>query len=310
MRDGGMQKAQIAVKVLVQKSATDAEIAAGIAATPDGVKVLLQTALLHPEPSMREGAITVIAHCVEKNNAAFIDAALSRGPASLPAALVRMCAESDRKVKAAVDEATEDDADSERPRAVDPDLVARQIAVGCFANLLTTVDIDFSIRVLGGEWDGAAGTWYVLLSNSNAIIRRRAVSLLRELLAPVADSALDGGEAEEESTLVDDKAREATDAAAVAASKQTQRAELLIAFAGEAPGKVAESLTSALASEEEEARSTALSVLRLLRSSPVVQAERETVREALVEAGALEALDADVLREAEPEDVIKWLRAT
>ena len=143
MEENGLKRAHIAMGVLRQKASSEDTCAATIAAVGDGVKVLLQTALLHPEPALREGAAAVLAACVAQNNRTFLDASLDRGPASLPAALVRMCAEQDRAVKPA--DATEDD-DGDRPAAVDPDLPARKCAVGCLQSLLLRADVAVGIR--------------------------------------------------------------------------------------------------------------------------------------------------------------------
>ena len=80
MEVGGLGKARIAINLLCKASESEpAAAAGGIAAVADGVKVLMQTALLHPEPSLREGAVSVLACCCACNDESFIASALGGG---------------------------------------------------------------------------------------------------------------------------------------------------------------------------------------------------------------------------------------
>ena len=123
MEDGGLQRASIAIKLLAQQSATDPSVGSGIlkakgmryatqARTPRPAdprqagythtraaltrylaldSILLQTALLHPVPELREGAIVTILGCVQRDDgadSAFVAEALDQ---QLPVALVRLC---------------------------------------------------------------------------------------------------------------------------------------------------------------------------------------------------------------------------
>ena len=92
IEEGGLQRASIAIKLLAHKSATDPSVGGGILEAR-GVRILLQTALLHPVPELREGAIVTILGCVQRAegaDSAFVAEALSQ---QLPAALVRLCSE-------------------------------------------------------------------------------------------------------------------------------------------------------------------------------------------------------------------------
>jgi hypothetical protein len=140
MEENGLNKAQISLRVLADKAKADAGTPGAIAASPDGVKLLLQTALLHPEPTCRAGAVEVLTACVVSDDAAFLAAALDRGPASLPAALVRLCAEADRRCRPVAASEEAQGSGGAPPAAVDPDLPARRHAVSCLAHLLTHTD--------------------------------------------------------------------------------------------------------------------------------------------------------------------------
>ena len=178
MAEDGLQKATLAAKLLNDK-ADDPSTAAGIAEA-NGVLILLQTALLHPVPALREAATSVVTKCVKTNDAAFIEAALDK---NLPVALVRLCAEQDRRAK--VEEPEEGG-----EKAHDPDLPVRRIAVVCLEHLLLRVSAATTLRVLtSSEWEGVPGTCLMLLANTDASIRASGASLLRGLLAlPVAEA--------------------------------------------------------------------------------------------------------------------------
>lgn len=178
MAEDGLQKATLAAKLLNDK-ADDPSTAAGIAEA-NGVLILLQTALLHPVPALREAATSVVTKCVNTNDAAFIDAALDK---NLPVALVRLCAEQDRRAK--VEEPEEGG-----EKAHDPDLPVRRIAVVCLEHLLLRISAATTLRVLtSSDWEGVAGTCLMLLANSDESIRASGASLLRGLFAlPVAEA--------------------------------------------------------------------------------------------------------------------------
>ena len=252
MEVGGLGKARIAINLLCKASESEpAAAAGGIAAVADGVKVLMQTALLHPEPSLREGAVSVLACCCACNDESFIASALGGGPASLPAALVRLCAEQDRKAKP----------ETEGDEAIDPDLPARRSAVVCLHSLLLGTDGAVAIRALR-DWSGVAGTPWALLRNSDATIRERAAALLRGLLVTPAE-------------------------ADAATPEQRERAGLVLAFAGDAPDKVAASVTAALGDADPGVRAAGLEALAALRAA---RADDRKLREALENAGAETAL--------------------
>ena len=174
MEVGGLGKARIAINLLCKASESEpAAAAGGIAAVADGVKVLMQTALLHPEPSLREGAVSVLACCCACNDESFIASALGGGPASLPAALVRLCAEQDRKAKP----------ETEGDEAIDPDLPARRSAVACLQPVARHRRRRHDPRAARLERRAGA-----LLRNSDATIRERAAALLRGLLVTPAEA--------------------------------------------------------------------------------------------------------------------------
>ena len=145
--------------------------------------ILLQTALLHPVPELREGAIVTILGCVQRADgadSAFVAEALDQ---HLPVALVRLCSEQDRRAKREEKAAPAPDGGEAAPadaaaaaadeRAYDPDLPARRVAVQCLAHLLLS-DAARAVRVLGApEWPGVVGTTFALLGSSDAQVRVR-----------------------------------------------------------------------------------------------------------------------------------------
>ena len=165
MEDGGLQKAVIALNILKERASepsTPSEIAAA-----GGVMILLQTALLHPEPALRESAATVVTRCILQGDAAFIKAAMAK---NLPIALVRMCSEQDRRAQPQ---------DGEGP-AVDPDLPVRRVALDALEHMLFEADIRTASAVMSSP--GAPGVPYSLIASTDASIRERATAMLRRLL--------------------------------------------------------------------------------------------------------------------------------
>ena len=118
-----------------------------------------------------------------------------------------------------------------------------------------------AIRALR-DWSGVAGTPWALLRNSDATIRERAAALLRGLLVTPAE-------------------------ADAATPEQRERAGLVLAFAGDAPDKVAASVTAALGDADPGVRAAGLEALAALRAA---RADDRKLREALENAGAETAL--------------------
>lgn len=258
MEEGGTQKAFIAMRVLGTKAESDTATAAALAQQPGGIKLLMQTALLHPEPQMRVGATSILATCVGQGDKAFITQCLDQGGASLPAALVRLCHEEDRKVKS-----------EEREEAVDPDLPARRHAVKCLASLLTACDPEAALRALSGEWPGVAGTPFSLLANSDASIRQDAAVLMSELLcAEGTDEVPPPG------------------SVGITAEQRKKRAALISAYAVDEPAKAAAAFAKALGDEDEAVRVPTAEAMRALQASAGAAFTEELVKEgALAEAG-------------------------
>ena len=170
MEVGGLGKARIAINLLCKASESEpAAAAGGIAAVADGVKVLMQTALLHPEPSLREGAVSVLACCCACNDESFIASALGGGRR---ASRRRWCG--CRRAGSQGKPETEGD------EAIDPDLPARRSAVACLHSLLLGTDGAVAIRALR-DWSGVAGTPWLCCAtptrrSENVRLRCSAVS--------------------------------------------------------------------------------------------------------------------------------------
>ena len=157
MEVGGLGKARIAINLLCKASESEpAAAAGGIAAVADGVKVLMQTALLHPEPSLREGAVSVLACCCACNDESFI-ASRWRRPASLGGA----GAAAPSRIQGKWAEGT-----NHRCRRA----AARRVP-----HLL--LGTDGAVATRAARWSGIAGTPWAL-RNSDATIRERAAALL------------------------------------------------------------------------------------------------------------------------------------
>lgn len=171
MEEDGLKKGMLALSILSEKVHNEANTPAAIA-DAEGVMILLQTALLHPEPALREGATAIVAACVTSNDTKFLEASLAK---SLPIALGRLCAEQDRKVKP-----TDAVKSGEPPQAVDPDLPTRRVAVRLLEHILLAAEPSFAAQVLAERT--IASTPFKLLVNSDADIRRHAATMLRALL--------------------------------------------------------------------------------------------------------------------------------
>lgn len=280
MEDDGLQKANIAIKLLAQKVTTDATTASAIAEA-NGVLILLQTALLHPVPELREGAITVIAGCVRcADNASFMEMALEK---NLPAALVRLCSEQDRRAKKSHGDEGELGEGSQE-KAHDPDLPVRRVAVDVLADVLFRIDVKTTLRVLGStEWHGVVGTCFALIGNTDARIRERGATLLARLMGVPHDKGGDAHAASAEPPLV--------------AFTQEQR-EQLISFSREYASAEAEKaaavLTLALSDDDEHVRAVACEVMRALRPSTALR-EQLRANNAVVAAAALGSQASEVV---------------
>lgn len=280
MEDGGLQKATIAIKLLGEKVKTDASTTAGIVEA-DGVLILLQTALLHPVPELREGAIVVIAGCVRcADNGPFLDMALQK---NLPAALVRLCSEQDRRAK----RPDSGEGDPGEEKAYDPDLPVRRVAVDVLSHVLLKIDAKTTLRVLGSkEWQGVVGTCFALIGNSDTSIRGRGAALLTHLLGlpqGVAAEA-DGTEAEAQAPVV-----------TLTPEERTQLLALVHDYAGSEAEKAAAVLTLALSDDEERVRSVACGTIRALKPSGAALRDHLIENNAVVAAAALGAQAADVV---------------
>ena len=170
MQPGGMEKATMAARMLADGVRTPGTVAA-VASTSGGVKILIQTSLLHPDPLLRLDAISVISRCCASlSSEKFVEEALK---ANLPLALVRLCAEQDRRAKAAGSNAV-----------VDPDLPVRRVAVACLHSLMLKVSAAVTLRVLAApEWRaGLVATCLTLLGNTDDSIRVQGAALVAGLL--------------------------------------------------------------------------------------------------------------------------------
>lgn len=175
MEDNGTEKARIAISVL-EKKALQEPLAAALAEC-GGLRILVQTMVLHPEPPVRQGACTVLSSALhEKEHAA--DFFIAAQAARLPQALQRVLHEEDRKAKPEKGE-----------HATDPDLPLRRAALPalarCIAELPELLD------------DPVTSSTVICMAGSGDSILRRgglrlALSLARnEATLPKLVSAVD-----------------------------------------------------------------------------------------------------------------------
>eukprot|EP00966_Prymnesium_polylepis_P252282 5832572-Prymnesium_polylepis.1 len=124
MQEDGLKKAHLSL-TLLQKKAAEPGLAAAIAEAA-GVRILVQTCVLHPVPELRVQATSVLGACIKEADAAFLASALE---SRVPAGLLRLLREEDRRAKQeGFDE------------AVDPDLPVRRTAVVALTDLLLATD--------------------------------------------------------------------------------------------------------------------------------------------------------------------------
>jgi len=119
MQENGTEKARIAIKLL-EKKASQESLSSGLA-EGRGLHVLVQTMVLHPEPSLRQGACSILSAVLHEgeHSKEFLFAAQS---ARLSQGLQRVLHEEDRKTKP-----------NEGEQAIDPDLPLRRIALSALA---------------------------------------------------------------------------------------------------------------------------------------------------------------------------------
>lgn len=269
LAEDGLKKASIALAVL-ERSTAEPGSALDLVDTPGGVRLLLQTALLHPEPSFRLGATMCVHNLVSQNEPHFLQVALDE-PCMLPKALARMLAEADRSVQEAAEH--EKDGDAGGKKAVDPDLPVRRVALEMFSTLVQRTTPEVALRVL--ESEQLCTTPFALLSSSrDAQICQGAAELLLAILA-----------------------RDDTVAGPVRNVVE------------EAPEDVAATLLpKVLDAEQREIRTTLRSLLLVLRSSTRLQTAATKVSTAATVAGHAETC-GDVVEARELRLISAWLQA-
>ena len=272
LAEDGLKKASIALAVL-ERSTAEPGSALDLGDAPGGVRLLLQTALLHPEPSFRLGATMCVHNLVSQNEPRFLQVALDE-PCMLPKALARMLAEADRSVQEAAEREIYGDAGGKK--AVDPDLPVRRVALEMLSTLVQRTTPEIALRVL--ESEQLCTTPFALLSSSrDAQICQGAAELLLAILA--RDDAVAG------------PVRNVVE---------------------EAPEDVASTLIpKVLDAEQREIRATLRSLLLVLRSSTRLQAAAAKVSTAATVAGHADAIDTcgDAVEARELRLIAEWLLA-
>ena len=127
MEENGERAACIAM-ALLEKRATEGPLAVELVEA-EGVKIIVQTSVLHPVPELRRQATAVIGACLAEQQPTFLEAALQ---CRVPMALLRLLNEEDRRAKPK-EEPEETDAS---PAAIDPDLPTRRVAIVALKSLM------------------------------------------------------------------------------------------------------------------------------------------------------------------------------
>jgi hypothetical protein len=160
MEDNGMEKARIAISVLEKKASQD-PLAAALAEC-GGLRILVQTMVLHPEPALRQGACTVLsAALLEQEHAD--DFFIAAQAARLPQALQRVLHEEDRKAKP-----------KEGEHATDPDLPLRRVALPAFARCIAKLPELLDDPV-------TSSTVICMAGSSDSVLRRGGLRLALSL---------------------------------------------------------------------------------------------------------------------------------
>lgn len=126
MEENGERAASIAM-TLLEKRASEGPLAVELVEA-EGVKIIVQTSVLHPLPALRKQATAVIGACLAEQQPSFVEAALQ---CRVPMALLRLLNEEDRRVKPKEEKESE-----AKPEAVDPDLPIRRVAIVALKNLM------------------------------------------------------------------------------------------------------------------------------------------------------------------------------
>jgi len=170
MSRDGQKRALVALDVL-KTQATEAGTALAMTQVPGSIRILLQTALLHPEASMRLNAMAVIMAFLRQNEPRFLEMAHH---SMLSKALARMLAEEDRRVK------EDEEAEDGEANVTDPDLPLRRLALEALTLLVLNSTPEAAMRTL--EAEDLVFAPLDLLGNSDAEIRRAASRVLLGLL--------------------------------------------------------------------------------------------------------------------------------
>lgn len=128
MEENGERAAAIAM-ALLEKRATEGPLALELIEA-DGVKIIVQTSVLHPVPDLRRQATVVLGACLAEQQPSFVEAALQN---RVPMALLRLLNEEDRRVKPKEEQEA---ADAKPAAAIDPDLPIRRVAIVALKNLM------------------------------------------------------------------------------------------------------------------------------------------------------------------------------
>jgi len=144
MEDNGTERARVAIGLL-EKQAAEGPLAQELAEC-GGLRILVQTMVLHPEATLRQGACSVLSAALHEgeHGGAFMIAAQT---AKLPQGLMRVLAEEDRKARPKAGE-----------KAVDPDLPLRRVALPALALLIARVPELLDDPATASTVLGAAGS--------------------------------------------------------------------------------------------------------------------------------------------------------
>lgn len=277
MAAGGLQKASISLRLMIQQADKDTTFARSISPEADGLRLLVQMMVLHPELALRVQACQLVARCTTQHDAAFGQTALDQ---MLPVALMRLLGD-DARPKGERSELEDDEPTSEDEEQVAILLPLRRCALGALGGLLAAASpVAHTVVTI----PGVVTTLLWLAGETDLKLRRASLSLLFQLcssdfLLPLMREAVQPEVAEQEGALQIAETlllSAAPSAPAAEGEPAKDRGE------GESGGA---GMEAGEADASAEAGSHAAAVLRALSASSELQA-------ALVQVNAIERLES------------------
>ncbi|KAL3902929.1 MAG: hypothetical protein SGPRY_011870 [Prymnesium sp.] len=156
--EGGLRKAELALRLLLSKASSH-PLSPELSSS--STRLLIQTAVLHPMPSLRTAATEVLGACVSEGEPSFLSCALTH---RLPAALFRLLREEDRSAPSKGFDAPSD-----------PDLPVRRAAIKALSSLVLRSDEQTRSSVLSDS--SSLSLLLLVCGTTDPEVREGALSL-------------------------------------------------------------------------------------------------------------------------------------